>query len=74
MTPIENATLDFWCAAFARRRDLPMTDLLRGGFDEVLIDLTTSAPTGTLRDCAREAVLSLGIVQPNFTAENGGAA
>jgi hypothetical protein len=34
MTPIENATLDFWCAAFARRRDLPMTDLLRGGFDD----------------------------------------
>ena len=74
MTPIENATLYFWCAAFARRRDLPMTDLLRGGFDEVLIDLTTSAPTGTLRDCAREAVLGLGIAAPGLAVVEGGAA
>jgi hypothetical protein len=43
-------------------------------FNDVLLDLTVTAPTGTLRDCAREAVLGLGIVQPNFTAENGGAA
>jgi hypothetical protein len=42
MTPIENATLDFWCAAFARRRDLPMTNLDRVVFDDVLLDLTTS--------------------------------
>lgn len=73
-TPIEEATLDFWCAAFARRRSLPMTNLDRVVFDDVLLDLTVTAPTGTLRDCAREAALGLGIVQPNFTAENGGAA
>jgi hypothetical protein len=41
MTPIENATLDFWCAAFARRRDLPMTNLDRVVFDDVCSDLTT---------------------------------
>lgn len=73
-TPIEEATLDFWCAAFARRRDLPMTNLDRVVFDDVLLDLTTSGPTGTLRDCAREAVLGLGIAAPNFAIENGGAA
>jgi hypothetical protein len=51
-----------------------MTNLDRVVFDDVLLDLTVTAPTGTLRDCAREAVLGLGIVAPNFTVENGGAA
>lgn len=74
MTEVEEATVDYWCAAFARRQCIPMTFAERTGFDEVLLDLTRSAPTGTLRDCAREAVIGLGIVQPNFTAENGGAA
>ena len=49
-------------------------DLDRVVFDDVLLDLTVTAPNGTLRDCAREAVLGLGIVAPNFTVENGGAA
>jgi hypothetical protein len=74
MTEVEEATVDYWCAAFARRRSLPMTNLDRVVFDEVLLDLTVTAPNGTLRDCAREAVLGLGIVAPNFTVENGGAA
>ena len=74
MTEVEEATVYYWCAAFARRRSLPMTNLDRVVFDEVLLDLTVTAPNGTLRDCAREAVLGLGIVAPNFTVENGGAA
>ena len=74
MTEVEEATVDYWSAAFARRRSLPMTNLDRVVFDEVLLDLTVTAPNGTLRDCAREAVLGLGIVAPNFTVENGGAA
>ena len=74
MTEVEEATVDYWCAAFARRRDLPMTNLDRVVFDDVLLDLTTSGPTGTLRDCAREAVLGLGIAAPGLAVVEGGAA
>lgn len=74
MTEVENYTREYWCAAFARRRGIPMTLAVRTGFDEVLLDLTRSAPTGTLRDCAREAVLGLGIAAPGLAVVEGGAA
>jgi hypothetical protein len=51
-----------------------MTNLDRVVFDEVLLDLTVTAPNGTLRDCAREAVLGLGIAAPGLAVVEGGAA
>lgn len=74
MTDLEESAIDFWCAAYAIRTGRPMDPVERREADASLLDLTTTAPTGGLRDRAREACLGLGIVAPGFRTIPGGAA
>lgn len=73
MTDFEECVIDYWCASFAIRRSRPMTAVERSAADKSLLDLTTTAPTGGLRDRAREACLNMGIVAPGFAVIEGGA-
>ena len=74
ITPLEESVIDFWCASFALRTDRPLTCGQRIAAYASLLDLTQTAPTGGLRDRAREACLGLGIVARGFSVIDGGQA